>query len=76
MKLISNEITASVGRTMYFFGSSMSGACLAVAIFRTFHPGESTPHLWIGMSAAIATLMFIYGYTINYWCNRVKLSAE
>ncbi|ENM5760374.1 hypothetical protein V4V60_004074 [Vibrio mimicus] len=76
LKMLSSDIAASVGRTMYFFGSSISGGCLAVAVFRFFNPGESTPNLWFFLSLSTGFIMFLYGYFITLWCNRVSLNNE
>ncbi|MDW6094067.1 hypothetical protein SBX64_16125 [Vibrio rhizosphaerae] len=76
LEVIFDDVVASVPRTVYYFGSSICGTCLACALFRFFNPGDSSPQLWLYLSLSTGVLAFAYGYYISYWCNRASINSE
>lgn len=75
---LSNEIISSIPRTIYFFGSSITGTLLAVGFFMQVNPGASQvkPELMFGMSFMIGLGAFLYGCGANYVHERKKLAPS
>jgi drug/metabolite transporter (DMT)-like permease len=64
---VANEVLAEVPRTVYVFGSSISGTLLAWALFSQLHPDPQTSIgflLYVALFAAFAG--FIYGCFFAY----------
>ena len=65
---ISDDVLASISRTIYFFGSSVTGSILAVALYSRLNPAEEnpTPEFWLGLSVIFGVGAFLYGCGISY----------
>ncbi|EKP0295037.1 hypothetical protein JFR03_001780 [Aeromonas veronii] len=75
---LSDDILSSISRTIYFFGSSVSGSILAIAIYSNFHPTKEnpTPEFWLGLSAIFGFGAFLYGCSTSYAFKYKKYIAK
>ncbi len=60
---ISEEVLYEASRAIYFFGSSVTGALIATAIFVGQHPAANIPGVaaWVSMSLIFGLGSFAYG---------------
>jgi hypothetical protein len=65
---LSDDILASISRTIYFFGSSVTGSILAVALYSNLNPTKDNPapEFWLGLSAIFGFGAFLYGCGTSY----------
>lgn len=69
---LSKTVLKEIPRTIYFFGSSVSGTVLAAALFVARNPGVEapTPKAWISIMLIFSIGAFLYGCGISYGLNR------
>ncbi|MCV6623865.1 MAG: hypothetical protein OIF51_19185 [Cellvibrionaceae bacterium] len=75
---LSDEILASISRTIYFFGSSVTGSILVVALYSNLNPTKDNPapEFWLGLSAIFGFGAFIYGCGTSYAFKYKKYIAK
>ena len=62
-----HEILCEIPKTIYFFGSSVTGVMLAVSLFLSENPdSKSTPMSVLALSVSVALAAFIYGCGTSY----------
>lgn len=71
---LADNVLISISRTIYFFGSSVTGSILAVALYTAMNPskGNSQPESWLVMSLIFGLGAFMYGCGSNYAFNHKK----
>lgn len=75
---LADDVLASISRTIYFFGSSVTGTVLAVALYSNLNPVKDNPapEFWLGLSAAFGFGAFIYGCGTSYAFKYKKYIAK
>lgn len=65
---VAEDVLSSISRTIYFFGSSVTGSILAVALFSQLNPPDdnSTPEFWLSLSLIFGIGAFLYGCGTSY----------
>lgn len=65
---LSDEVLNEIPRTIYFFGSSVTGAMVAAAIFLHNHPSVKAPAIgyWLFMAFVFGLGAFLYGCGASY----------
>lgn len=68
LEALSDEVLNEIPRAIYFFGSSVTGAIIAAAIFVHNHPVVKAPAVgyWLFMAAVFGFGAFIYGCGMSY----------
>ncbi len=62
-----NEILCEMPKTIYFFGSSITGVMLAISLFLSINPIEiESAQGFTSMSIFFATMSFLYGCAFSY----------
>ena len=71
---LSNEVLHSFSRTIYFFGSSVTGSIIAVSIFTKINNTTESlnPEVWLILSLVFGLGSFLYGFILSYALNRDK----
>lgn len=74
LESISDEVLNEAPRAVYFFGSSVTGALVAAAIFVHNHPSPGSVGVihWISMSGIFGLGGFVYGCGLHWFCRRKK----
>jgi hypothetical protein len=72
------EVLLSMSKTIYFFGSSVTGSLLAVALFSYLHPDTKNPapEFWLSSSLIYGLGAFLYGCGTSYMFNYKKFIAR
>ena len=70
-----NEVLLEMPKTIYVFGTSVTGAMLAVSLFVYLNPeSASSGGNYISISLSFALIMFIYGCALSYGFKRKSLT--
>lgn len=72
---VSKAVVKEIPRTIYFFGSSVSGSMLAVSVFVAKNPGVDVPpaNAWLLMVLVFSLGAFLFGFALSYGMNRKDL---
>lgn len=75
---VADEILTSISRTIYFFGSSVTGSILAVSLFSYLNPdnGNPKPEFWLSLSVVFGVGAFLYGCLASYAFSHKKYVAK
>jgi|SRR5690554_463944 len=75
---VADEILMSISRTIYFFGSSVTGSILAVSLFIYLNPDNEAPkpEFWLSLSVVFGIGAFLYGCLISYAFSHKKYVAK
>ena len=75
---LADDVLASISRTVYFFGSSVTGSILAVALYSKLNPAKENPNpeFWLGLSAVFGLGAFLYGCGSSYAFKYKKYIAK
>lgn len=75
---LADDVLASISRTVYFFGSSVTGAILAAALYSNLNPTKENPapEFWLGLSLIFGLGSFIYGCGTSYAFKYKKYIAK
>lgn len=75
---LADDVFLSISRTIYFFGSSVTGAILAIALFSYLNPDKNnaTPAIWLGLSLVFGLGAFLYGCVASYVIRYKKYIAK
>lgn len=75
---LADEVLSSMSKTIYFFGSSITGAILAVALFSYLNPDTKNPapEFWLSLSLIYGFGAFLYGCGTNYMFKYKKFIAK
>lgn len=71
---LAEDVLSSISRTIYFFGSSVTGSILTVALFSKLNPSDknSDPVFWLSLSLVFGVGAFIYGCATSYMFKHKK----
>ncbi|WP_264876020.1 hypothetical protein [Vibrio agarivorans] len=62
-----DEVLFEIPKTIYFFGSSLSGVMLAISMFLLFdESNEGSTEKYFAVTIVFAIMAFIYGSTLSY----------
>lgn len=75
---LADEVLSSISRTIYFFGSSVTGSILAVALYSALNDSNDSPRpeMWLSMSLVFGLGAFLYGCGASYAFKYKKYIAK